>query len=141
MTSTLAVLQVASASAWCLLLWKVQLVSYPLFAHLPTTSWTAFHREHCRRIAWIVVPLFLVDGSLAFWNGVLAFSSDPLLQSLSMGTYIASGALTGFLFAPLHRRYMSLIPSQAELRNLARLNWIRTVLASVRMGVVIAGSL
>jgi hypothetical protein len=36
---------------------------------------------------------------------------------------------------------MSLIPSQAELRNLARLNWIRTVLASVRMGVVIAGSL
>lgn len=139
--STLAILQVASASAWCLLLWKVQLVSYPLFGHIPPTVWKPWHRAHCNRIAWIVGPLFLADGILAFWNGLHAFSAMPVLQSLSMATFLGGGLLTALLFAPLHQRLGRDLPSPAELRRLTRLNWLRTSLASSRFVIVLATAL
>lgn len=140
-SATLAILQVASASAWCLLLWKVQLVSYPLFEQIPPAQWKSWHRAHCVRIAWIVGPLFVVDGLLALWNGFLAFSSMPLLQSLSIGSFLGGGLLTAFLFAPLHRRYAQRIPTPAELRKLTHLNGLRTALASLRLASVLACAL
>lgn len=139
--ATPAILQVASAAAWCLLLWKVQLVSYPLFEKIPPAIWKTWHREHCLRIAWIVGPLFVADGLLAFWSGFLSFASMPLFQSLSIATFLGGGLLTAFLFAPLHRRLADSIPAPAELRRLTRLNGLRTALASLRLASALACAL
>jgi len=135
--SALPVLHLAVTAAYAGLLWTVQMVVYPQFAEVPAAAFPAYHRRHMRRIAPLVGPLFLLEGSAAvaaFWLGV---ATQPILQSASLGLFLAGHAVTFLVFVPLHGNPPE-GPTRSWCHRLLRWNGIRTGLQSLRSGVVVA---
>lgn len=135
--SALPVLHLAVTAAYAGLLWTVQQVVYPQFAEVPAAAFPAYHRQHMRRIAPLVGPLFLLEGAAAgaaFWLGV---ATQPLLQTASLGLFLAGNAVTFLVFLPLHGNPPA-GPTRAWCRRLLRWNALRTGLQTVRVAVVAA---
>jgi len=105
------------------LIWTIQLVHYPLFAHVGAREWPAYGAEHRRRIARLVAPLMVANVGLAAAVFVAERSPSRLLNAgLAIGTFV----VTGVVFAPMHRRLETRADTSA-VRALVRANWARTV--------------
>ena len=57
------------AATWTLvgLIWTMQLVHYPLFAHVGRHTFTACHHLHTTQITWVVAPLMFTELVTAVW--------------------------------------------------------------------------
>lgn len=115
----------------CGLIWFVQVVHYPLFAAVGNEAFVAYEREHCRRIAWIVLPAMTSEAALAIW--IWWFSPPAHVATATFGA-AALGAvwITTFLIqVPCHRR-LSVAADPAAIRWLIQSNWLRTAAWSSR---------
>lgn len=127
-----AVLVANFAATWALagLVWMVQLVHYPGFAHVAPGRFAEFHAQHSRRIGIVVVPLMLVELVTAAWLAV-----DPPFapRTFRLGALAVAAiwASTFLLQVPRHRRLARGFDAAAHAA-LVRTNWIRTVLWTVR---------
>lgn len=81
--------------------WVVQLVVYPGFRLVgPTPALAAYHREHCRRITWVVGPPWAVQGVCV---AVLLLRRDCLGLVLPIAALAAATvALTVLGAVPAH---------------------------------------
>lgn len=119
------------------IIWFVQVVHYPLFAHVGEASWDDYHREHSRRTTWVVIAPMAVDlltssalvldrpAGIAAWVAV----TGALLA-------VASWAVTGALAVPAHRA-LGAGWGDALGRRLVRVNWLRTAAWSLHAVVVL----
>lgn len=126
----------AATTGMLTLLWTVQILVYPQMKEVPLESFGPYHRKHMRRICWIVGPLFVVEGLTAAVSFILGCTVAPVLQTFSLGLFLAVNTVTFRVFVRLHRR-LSREPSGETITRLVRLNWIRTVLESFRWVVVV----
>ena len=129
-------LHLTATAGYCTLLWTVQILVYPQMAQVPQSTFSSYHERHCSRILWVVAPLFLFEGVMAVTVAWLSFTATPMLQSLSLGLFIAGNALTFTVFAPLHFQ-LSRTRNERLLQKLMHLNWVRTGLESLRLVVVV----
>ncbi|MFN0007882.1 MAG: hypothetical protein ACKVXR_08230 [Planctomycetota bacterium] len=131
--SAFDLLLVHLALTWALvgLIWTVQLVQYPSFAHVGAAEFADFHEHHSSRISWIVAPLMvgeLVTGLALFWRGPEGLTAGLLW--IGLGLLALNWAWTACVAVPLHARLSGRAPRL--MRALVQTNWVRTTAWSAR---------
>ena len=92
-------------------IWFVQLVQYPGFAHVDAASFPAFHAHHTRQITLVVGPLMLVELVAMIWV------STALVQ------------------VPAHGRLAESF-DVSTWQHLVRTNWLRTIAWTARAALL-----
>jgi len=119
-------------------IWTIQLVHYPLMAHIPATAFVAYERRHTKAIALIVGPLMAVEGLCVLVVFFARPSGIPFWLSLIGGIAeaVAIGT-TAFVSAPLHGRLENGFDA-ALISRLILTNWIRTIAWTARGIIAVA---
>lgn len=138
----MVVLIAHAAATWLMtgLIWFVQLVHYPLLAKVEREAFVDYEREHCERTGWIAGPLMVVEALLAgllWWQPAYGSLHAPGSKELVAGGLVLVALIwmsTFGLQTPDHGRLCERWDPAAQAR-LVRLNWIRTVLWTVRSGL------
>ena len=133
-----ALLAAHAAATWALvgLIWTVQVVHYPLFAHVGGDEFRRYHARHTRQITWIVAPLMaveLVTASLLFVDG-----ARPPWLFLSVPPLAFNWLATWRVQIPLHDRLAAGFDADTHRRLVAG-NWWRTAAWSLRGACVLYG--
>jgi hypothetical protein len=116
------------------LIWVVQLVHYPMFDGLDSTTFRKSHAFHSRRILWIVGPAMLSEFCLA---GLLFFERGlrDWPAATGFGLVLWIWAVTVFIMVPIHQR-LERSGFRPEIhRALVRWNWLRTLAWSARAAI------
>ena len=120
------------------IIWFVQIVHYPLFGSIPAESFTRYEQSHTVRTGVVVAPLMLLElataASLSLLRNPIAFT-PTYLEALGCLTLI--WASTFLIQVPLHG-ILEKRHDQAAIRRLVETNWIRTILWSVRLGLLVS---
>ena len=119
------------------LIWFVQVVHYPLFAHIGDKSFTACQQFHLNRVSWVVGPPMLVEAASAGLLLWLAPNSGLLRLGALLLTLIWCS--TWFLQVPRHNILAAGFDAAAH-RHLVNRNWVRTAAWTAR-AVVACGLL
>ncbi len=121
------------------IIWFVQIVHYPLFAHIPPASFTQYEAQHATRTGWVVAPLMCAELATA----LLMLSSKARPAPISTTAAIAGAALvtiiwlsTGLIQVPLHNR-LSTGYDASTIRTLVTTNWIRTLAWTARSALLL----
>ena len=118
------------------IIWFVQIVHYPLFAEVGPEQFTQYESLHVRWTGYVVGPLMLLE----LGTGLLLFMGLNDHTRWWLGaSLIALGLIwlsTFFLQVPLHAKISQGFDTDA-IRQLVRTNWIRTVLWSLRAGILL----
>jgi hypothetical protein len=138
MSSELVIFQLLFTGALAGLCWTVQLAVYPLFAPLIGAAGAEVFRRHhaayTRAMGWVAAPLMLIELALAIaWVAVATDSTFARAGLLLAG---AIWLVTFACMVPLHTRLQA-EPTEADARRLTALNWLRTVLWTVRAGMLV----
>ncbi len=125
------------ATTWAMLgvILIVQVVHYPLFAQVGTSSFTEYEALHTSRITWVVAPLMLIELATAVGLAIVRptqVSSVPIWIGLILLAII--WASTAFIQVPLHNKLMGGFDAAAHGKLVAT-NWLRTGAWGVR-GVI-----
>jgi hypothetical protein len=140
---TLFTAELMTAAMMTGIIWFVQVVHYPLFQKIPGPAFPSYEAVHTVRTGWVVAPIMLVElgSALALLvvrlpsGGIAPVAFDPL-HLAALGCLLLVWASTFFLQVPLHGRL--LLSADPEcLQRLVSTNWIRTVLWSVRLLLLI----
>lgn len=120
------------------LIWTVQVVHYPLMAHVGAAGYRAFQAAHERRITVVVGPLMLVEAASA---ALLALAppagASRVLAWLGLGLVLVVWALTQWVSVPCHARLRAGFDAAAH-RRLVRTNWLRTAAWTARGALALA---
>jgi hypothetical protein len=108
------------------LIWVVQVVHYPLFAHVGADRFHGYWRGHTRLITRLVAPAMLTEVVTA----VLLFVVRPPGISLpvlvlAFGLLVLNWLSTWLVQIPCHERLGRRF-DPATLRRLVLINWVRT---------------
>lgn len=132
------------------IIWFVQIVHYPLFGKIPREGFTAYERSHTVRTGWVVAPLMLLEFGSAlslylpllfprFLPSLFGGTLPPLaitpLYLSALACLILIWASTFLLQVPLHY-HLEKTPDLHSMDRLVSTNWIRTLLWSVRLGLL-----
>jgi hypothetical protein len=126
------------AATWSLvgLIWTIQLVHYPLFSEVGSAGFVAYHRQHTRRITWVVAPLMFAElvttGVLLFWG------SRELWLLASLVPLGFNWVSTALVQIPLHNQ-LALGFDLSVHRKLVATNWWRTIAWSLRGVCLLVG--
>lgn len=115
------------------LIWMIQMVHYPAFHYVDRTQFAAFSVFHSRRISWIVMPIMLLELAAAV---ALLIESPNWVWWTNGVLLVAIWLSTFFLSVPLHARLAEGY-SEAVTDRLIYTNWPRTVLWTVRSGLLL----
>jgi hypothetical protein len=136
--AALAAVHLASTACYWAVLWVVQLVIYPQFLRVPAGALAEYHAEHCRRMGWVVGPLFVAEGLGALALAWMLWAEQPYLQGASIALFVLGHGITFAVFVPLHRRLATGPVARTDLLKAVRGNWLRVVVATARLAVVAA---
>ena len=111
------------------LVWFVQVVHYPLLAHVGEHAFCAYERQHARRTTRVVAPAMLLEAAAAV---LLVFLLPPTpLLLLSVALLALLWLWTFLLMVPLHNA-LCRAHDPDRIRRLVLLNWPRTLAWSAR---------
>jgi hypothetical protein len=120
------------------LIWCVQVAHYPLMSGWPHHDFGRWEAMHRGRIGAVVVPAMLVEGFAAAWLLARRPAGIPAWMPWAAAVVLAAIWASTFLVqVPLHERLSAGWDEGAHARLVAT-NWIRTVLWSMRLGLVVA---
>ncbi|RPD46251.1 hypothetical protein DNI29_14710 [Hymenobacter sediminis] len=111
-------------------IWTVQLVHYPGFAQADREAFISFHRQHSRRISWLVVGPMVLELLLALalaWQG----HELGLCRWWQLLLVVLVWAATFFISVPFHNRLAEGYDYVA-IDGLVRTNWPRTLAWTLR---------
>ena len=128
------------AATWYMtgVIWLVQLVQYPMFAHLDRTTFNQSHAFHTSAIATVVMPAMLLELACA---AILAFRRPDPATIAGLALVGVIWAMTFFVIVPLHNRLGSEGFSSGVHVALVQWNWVRTLAWSARSGLILFGLL
>ncbi|MFO7724316.1 MAG: hypothetical protein R6V45_02100 [Oceanipulchritudo sp.] len=135
----IALLHFGVTAIYSAVLLLVQVLVYPQFQAVPSSAFARYHRGHCRRMGWVVGPLFGMEGMTALVLAWQLWTMQPLLQGASIGLFLVGHGITFTVFIPLHHRLGSRGADPALLRRAVKLNALRVLAASAR--VMVAGAI
>ena len=115
-------------------IWFVQIVHYPLFLKINESTSRDYFKQHQFLISWIVLPAMILEAvSLLLLR---AHNFNSIFWSLSFLLLILIWCSTFLVQVPIHRQLLN-EPSQSLIKKLIYTNWIRTILWTLKMGVVV----
>ena len=119
------------------LIWFVQVVHYPLFAHVGREALSDYARRHARLTTFIVAPAMSIELLSAVAVVALRPGDVPWwLGGIGGGLLAAIWLSTAFLQVPLHGSLQR--NDAAAIRKLVASNWLRTSAWSARAIVALA---
>ncbi|MEO1615400.1 MAG: hypothetical protein AAFV88_06095 [Planctomycetota bacterium] len=125
------------------LIWMVQIVHYNLFDRVGTDGFVRYENDHASLITPIVGPPMLIELATAFFL-VVACPTGVSRNAMIVGLAAVIGIWlsTALIQVPCHAR-LSKGFSESDYRLLVSSNWIRTVLWTLRGGIMLyyAGTL
>ena len=136
MTRLVLLANVASTLMLVGLIWFVQVVHYPQFAHVGIDRFNQYQSEHVRLTTWVVALPMLVEAvttAALVWKPPAPNLDIVCWGGLSM--VIVIWVSTALLQVPRHKALATGFDSQAH-SGLVFSNWIRTIAWSLR-GVLV----
>lgn len=128
--------QALASAVMCGVIWFVQVVHYPLFAHVPAGG--DYPRENQRRTAWVVIPPMLLEAVTALALAVRPPAAVGAAAAwIGLALVIALWLSTVAVQMPLHRRLDDEGHAADTVAALVRGNWLRTVLWTTRAALAI----
>lgn len=109
------------------LIWLIQTLHYPTFLYVDKARFSSFSVFHANRISYIVVPLMMMELALGLYN----------LRPHILGIVILIWLSTFFIQVPCHNLLKSGFDEKV-VRRLISTNWIRTILWSLKLVILIA---
>ena len=107
-----------------ILIWLVQLIIYPSFAHVREDVFIKWHNQYTGLISLFVAPLML--GQSVLCAGLLLLAGRPL-DLFQVVMVLIVWLSTIFLSVPCHSRMHKIGYEPATIQRLVRTNWIRTI--------------
>jgi len=114
------------------LCWFVQLVHYPLFKDIPLESFPSYQKKNYRT-AIITVPIMIIEMISGLWI-IYYFDSWFFITNIILFGLILLSTL--IFQIPTHLSLKD-NPNLKSFNFLIRSNWIRTILWTVRSGMLI----
>jgi hypothetical protein len=116
------------------LIWLIQLVHYPSFKYIDPTKFTDYQRFHTLTITFIVGPVMVFE----IFSGLYL-----LIQNQFQGLFLINflGLLliwlaTAFFSVPAHG-ILAKEMNMSSIQFLVNTNWVRTILWSLRSGLLV----
>ena len=113
------------------LIWTIQVVHYPLFAHVGASDYERYQQLHMQRITWIVMPVMLAELACAcalFFSPEARDNNAIWVASILLGiVWLSTAALQVPAHAELTRGW-----NEAAHTRLVLSNWVRTLAWSGR---------
>lgn len=116
------------------LIWMVQLIVYPSFLFYQPKDLVSWHQKYTKRIAVIVVPLMLLQLTIAIYDIFYQFNT---LHTIRFLLVISLWIFTFKSFVPLHFKITENKFDEKLLKLLIQRNWLRTFLWCVLFGISI----
>lgn len=110
------------------LIWLVQVIIYPSFAHISRAEFVTWHKKYIKIISSVVSPLMLIQLAMIL-RLVLTRPNLPHYFMLSAVIIIWISSFT--LSVPCHRKLQRTGWNLKMIGRLVRTNWIRTILWTV----------
>jgi len=114
-------------------IWLVQVLIYPAFRFVADSDFKAFHKRHCDRISFLVAPMFAEPIGVAFVILEGTRNLEWIFHAASIALILA---VTAVFSAPTHS-ILANGKQKHSIDRLIRFNWIRTVLWSMELTLVI----
>jgi len=137
MTQLLFLAHLGSSLYMVGLIWFVQVVHYPLLAHIGSQEFSPYEQRHTALTTWVVAPPMLIEGATAvllFWFRPREVSNGSLGIGLSLLAVIWLS--TAFIQVPCHE-VLSKTFDPVVHQRLVWTNWLRTAAWSLRGGLVL----
>ncbi len=115
------------------LIWFVQVVHYPLFAHVGRDTFVDCQAFHLGHVTWVVGPGMLIEAATAAL--LVYLNPSSVLLKLGAGLLAVIWVSTWWLQVPKHNVLASGYDPAAH-RYLVASNWIRTFAWTAR-GIVV----
>ena len=111
-------------------IWVIQLVHYPSFHFIDKDIYDSFQKFHMNKISIIVIPVMILELTTGFL--LLIWNSKNILIIVSFGILILIWGITGLFFSDAHGKLISGY-NELIVNKLVSMNWIRTVLWTLKM--------
>ncbi|CAI8279399.1 MAG: Uncharacterised protein [Opitutia bacterium UBA7350] len=105
------------------LIWLVQLIIYPGFAHMRAETFSPWHKSYMNRMGFIVAPLMLTQPLLI---GLQIWLQPELLHLASAALVALAWLATALFSVPAHHHLQKCGYDAAMIQRLVTTNWIRT---------------
>lgn len=135
MLPLLFTINLVSTSIMVGVIWTIQVVHYPFFHRLDKQHFELHMDIHREKISYIVVPVMLAE--LASAIGLLLYNSQfqhEFIAGLILLFFIWIS--TAVVQVPSHSKLANGY-NQTETEKLVRLNWIRTIMWSLRLAILL----
>ena len=119
------------------LIWFVQVVHYPLFAHVGSQGFPPYEQRHTALTTWVVAPPMLIEAATAvilIWFRPMSVAPWSLWTGL--GLLGVCWLSTAFIQVPCHE-LLSKVFDPIVHQRLVSTNWLRTAAWSLHGGLVL----
>ena len=130
---TLYYIQIVCNSYLVSLVFMTQFITYPTFLHIDKDKFSDYHRKYVNNISFIVAPVMLIELLTLL---LIAYFSKDFLIIKSLILLLVIWLTTFFIMIPSHNR-ISKSFNIKEIKSLINYNWIRTILWSFKLLVII----
>ena len=128
-------LHLITTSMMVAIIWIVQILHYPTFLFIDKKQYTEFQQFHMKKISYIIIPIMIVE--LFSGLGILFLTQKgQILFYGSLALLILIWMLTGLFFTKYHSE-LSKKYNQETILQLIRFNWIRTLLWTIRLALLL----
>jgi hypothetical protein len=108
-----------------------------MFAAIDEKSFLNWHTFHSNRISYVVGPIMVMELLVSIW---LLWLNPATMSSIILGLTLAIWAATFFVSVPLHTQLGLGSRERQLIKKLVATNWIRTILYTLKVGVVFFAS-
>lgn len=112
-------------------IWMVQLVHYPAFYYVDEEKFKDFSLFHQAKITYIVGPIMIIE----LLSGLYLMPKADIFILSSLVLLIAIWLVTFFFSVKEHNKLLH-GKDQEAIKSLILSNWARTILWSVKLGMV-----
>lgn len=124
--------QIATTLPLVGLIWFVQVVAYPLFAHVGAAEFAAYHRSHSNLITLLVGPLMMAElAAASVWATDTGGMASRPVALIGLGLVALAWCVTVFVSVPQHAILARGFDPQAH-GLLVATNWLRTIAWTAR---------
>lgn len=126
-----------ATSLMCGIIWFVQIIHYPLFNFVGSNEFVSYEREHVQRTKYLIAPLMVAE---LFSGMYLLFSKVEFNLTLLILNFVLLLLiwLSTFLIQVPKHKALSENPDKSTINKLVSSNWIRTLLWTSRLIVLLS---
>ena len=110
-----------------------QFITYPSFLDINKSNFSEYHKKYVNKISLIVAPVMIVE---LLTLSYIAYLSSEFIIIKSLILLLVIWLTTFIVMIPSHNK-ISIAYNEKEIQRLINYNWIRTILWSFKLFIII----